>query len=149
MFVPQTAEYALRAMAHIVVVPNGCFVSADALSSTTDIPRHYIAKILRKLVSANLLYSQSGPGGGVRLARSPHEVRVVDVLQAVQYPIEPQHCAFGWGNCDSESPCPLHFAWSDLKSNFYSWAESTTFQDVKDNSGWYVKNVCFGFPAGG
>jgi len=68
MLLSQTAEYALRAMAWLATVSGDEPVRAVDLSSATGIPTHYLSKVLRRLVLANLLESQKGQGGGFSLS---------------------------------------------------------------------------------
>lgn len=131
MILPQTAEYALRAMAHLTVSEGGKPIPACDLSEETGIPVHYLSKILRRLVSAKLLIAQKGPGGGFVLARAVGKIRFVDILEAVDYASDQHRCAFGWGECDPANKCPLHDSWKKLKDDFYSWANKTTLLHVK------------------
>jgi Rrf2 family protein len=88
---PKTAEYALRAIVLLSRVP-GQAKSADSLAETAEVPRRYLYKVLQDLVRANLLRSQSGPGGGYRLARSPAEISLLDVVNAVAPVDRIKHC---------------------------------------------------------
>ena len=54
MLLPQTAEYALRAMAWLATIPQDEPVRARDLSQATGIPPHYLSKVLRRLVLADL-----------------------------------------------------------------------------------------------
>lgn len=134
MQLTQTAEYALRAMAHLAVLQDGGAVRARDLAAASGIPAHYVSKLLRRLVVAGLLESRKGHGGGFALARPPEDIRVVDILEAVDYPVELDRCAFGWGTCDVDAPCPLHAVWSELKEAFGRWAENSTLADIRDGT---------------
>ncbi len=130
MLLSQTAEYALRSMAWLATAPEGDPVRASDLSIATGIPSHYLSKVLRRLVLANLLNSQKGQGGGFSLARPPEEIAFIEILSAVDaYPAE-QRCAFGWGQCDLDEPCPLHDSWSYLKDQIREWAAGTSLKEI-------------------
>lgn len=103
---------------------------AADLSRATQVPVHYLSKVLRRLVHARLLVSQKGHGGGFVLARPARKIRFADVLAAVDEAPRGGHCAFGWGECDERHPCPLHPAWSKLNDALTSWADRTTLADV-------------------
>lgn len=122
----QTAEYALRATAWLAACSPDTAVRARDLSRATGIPAYYLPKILRRLVVAGLLSSRRGQGGGFALTRPPDEIRLLDVLVAVETPAEPGRCAFGWGTCDAGAPCPLHAAWAPMGEAFQQWAATTT-----------------------
>jgi len=130
MLLSQTAEYALRAMAWLASAPEGKPVRAVDLSRTTGIPTHYLSKVLRRLVLADLLESQKGQGGGFSLSRSPREIAFSDILSAVDaFPAEGR-CAFGWGQCDATDPCPLHDSWSHLNDRIRDWASGTSLEEI-------------------
>lgn len=135
MIVPQTSEYALRIMAYLSLLSEGTCISAIHISSNTDVPKPYTSKIVRKLVEAKLLDSRKGPGGGLSITKPLETIKFIDILKAVDYNSDPEYCAFGWGHCSDNKPCPLHPTWSKLKKNFHNWAEKTTLEDVRRHGG--------------
>lgn len=130
MHLPQTVEYALRAMSYIANLPEGQAARAKDLSVVTNVPGPYLSKLLRRMVVAGLLTSQKGHGGGFVLAKSARFIRFLDVMVAADYDIDPKHCAFGWGTCNSTKPCPMHPAWARLNEALCDWAARVTLADV-------------------
>ncbi|MBW2289810.1 MAG: Rrf2 family transcriptional regulator [Deltaproteobacteria bacterium] len=131
MLISQTSEYALRAMAWLASAPPGEPVRSRDLAAGSGIPLHYLSKILRRLVLAELLVSQKGKRGGFVLARPVHEIRFLDILAAVDaYPTHGR-CGFGWGECDELNPCSMHDTWSELNGKILSWAANNTLADVQ------------------
>lgn len=126
--VSQTAEYALRAMTALAAKHGSSLaVNASDLSRETEVPIHYLQKVLRRLVAAGLLVAQKGHGGGFSLARPPGEISFGDVLTALDQAPGTDRCGFGWGRCGGDRPCPLHPAWAGLRKSFGEWAEQHTF----------------------
>jgi len=102
---PKTSEYALRAAVWLGRDPERT-ESADQLAIQTKVPRRYLHKVLQDLVRAGLVRSQSGPGGGYALARSPEKITILDVVNAVA-PLERiRHCPLGLTS--HTRLCPLH-----------------------------------------
>ncbi len=99
---------------------------AADIAEAAHIPRHYVAKLLRRLVVAGLLTSRRGKGGGFVLGRPAEEIRFIDVMRALDFEIAGDHCMFGYESCREAEPCQLHGAWSRLKTALLGWAESTT-----------------------
>ncbi len=130
MVLPQTPEYALRAMAQLAALPEGEAVTARALSALTFVPPHYLSKVMRRLVRAGLLESVKGHGGGFTLARAPAKIRLEDVLEAVGGELDEGRCAFGWGRCSARRPCLLHGAYAELNASVGRWAHRTTLLDL-------------------
>jgi Rrf2 family iron-sulfur cluster assembly transcriptional regulator len=134
MLLSQTAEYALRAMAWLATAAGRDPVRAVDLSRATGIPAHYLSKVLRRLVLAELLESQKGQGGGFSLARAPAEIALSEVLAAVDAFPAQGRCAFGWGKCDASDPCPLHDSWSHLNDRIRDWAAGTTLEAIASSA---------------
>lgn len=105
-------------------------MSADELHKLVGVPRDYLSKILGKLTAAGLLNSEKGHGGGFKLSSPPSTITFRRILDAVGFSFDPDHCAFGYGSCNSQNPCPLHEAFSKLNNQFIEWATTTTLADV-------------------
>ncbi len=101
----KTAEYALRAVACLAQRPEQP-ASAERLAQQTKVPRRYLHAVLQDLVRAELILSRPGPGGGYSLARSPGEITILDVVNAVSPVQRIRHCPLGLPS--HTSLCPLH-----------------------------------------
>ena len=102
---PKTAEYALRAAVWLARDPRKS-LSANHLAEVTRIPRRYLNKVLQDLVRGRIVRSQPGPGGGYALDRSPEDVAILDVVNAVEPIGRIRHCPLGIPS--HTSLCPLH-----------------------------------------
>jgi len=132
MFISQTAEYAIRAMSALAILPEGKKIRAADLGRAAGIPAPYLSKILRRLVLADLLVSQKGQGGGFSLARPAAAIPFIEILDAIDaFPTEGR-CAFGWGDCDQLRPCPLHNSWSRLSTRLREWANDSNLAEVAE-----------------
>ncbi len=102
----QTVEYALRAAVHLAKEAPGTRTT-DQIAVATRVPRAYLSKVLQSLVRTGLVHSQRGLGGGMALAKSPDEVTILDVVNAVE-PIQRIHtCPLGLA-AHGVRLCPLH-----------------------------------------
>ena len=77
-----------------------------------------------------LVHSRRGRGGGFSLRKPPREIRFLDILEASEFERSLRPCAFGWGECDDNQPCPLHDTWTELKETFVRWASEKTLADA-------------------
>jgi len=121
--------YALRALAAMPEDGDHCF-SKD-LASRLDLPAPYLAKILQSLVQAGVLLSVRGPKGGFRLARPAHRITVGEVVTAIEGPNTLDGCVMGFPVCSGDHPCPLHDAWSAVKSQVASSMTEATIRDLQ------------------
>jgi Rrf2 family transcriptional regulator, iron-sulfur cluster assembly transcription factor len=125
----QTAQYALRAMT-CIAANHGRVMRGEDIAEHTGIPAAFLAKVLRKLVAGGLLHSAKGHHGGFTLARSPVQVRFLDVVEAVGGMSTGDGCVYGRGDCKSDDPCPLHSTYVELRHSLLSWAARHTLADV-------------------
>lgn len=130
MILNQTIEYGFRASACLAIHYQDGPVPSALLSERTGIPAGYLSKVMRRLVVAGLVRSQRGHGGGFHLAREPDTIRFLEILEALDFNLEEQRCAFGLDRCNSEAPCPLHESWTVLRRQFADWAQSQTLGAV-------------------
>ncbi len=134
MLIPQTAEYAFRAMSCLASRYTDGPIRSRDLSEQSNIPPFYLSKVMRRLVVAGLVTSQRGHGGGFRLAKPPEQIRFLDILEAVDYQTELGRCAFGVGRCNPDNPCPLHDSWSAMQASFLHWASTNRLDRLADKS---------------
>ena len=78
----QTVEYALRAVVHLAIYAPAPQKTA-AIAEATKVPTAYLSKVLQGLREKKIVLLQRGVGGGVSLARSPSELTILDVVNAV------------------------------------------------------------------
>lgn len=82
----QTVEYALRAMVQLAVeAPEAC--TTQHIAESTKAPAAYLSKVLQSMRRAGLIHSRRGVGGGVKLARPPKKISLLEVISAVE-PLE-------------------------------------------------------------
>ncbi len=131
MILNQTVVYAMRALAALADLPPGESLRSADLAERTGVGVHYLSKVMSRLVERGLVSGRKGHGGGFALQRPPQEIRVADVLAAVDVAVEPGTCAFGWGHCDPARPCPLHPIWSRLQEFLDGWAADATLAETR------------------
>lgn len=78
----QTAEYALRVAVYLAALHHTPATIAQ-ISSATQTPCGYIAKVIKNLSRAGIIVSQRGKRGGSVLARPADQISVWDVIEAV------------------------------------------------------------------
>ena len=96
------------------------------ISAEMDIPRTYVSQILGDLVHAGIATSSAGRDGGHRLARSPEQVSVAEVIEAAEGPLVSARCALGDGPCRWQAVCPLHETITTATASLRQVLASTT-----------------------
>jgi len=80
--ITKTCEYALRAAVFLASSPSEPSTS-QRIAEATRVPAGYLSKVLQAMVRAGVVVSQRGPAGGFMLARTPEDVTVLEVVEAV------------------------------------------------------------------
>jgi Rrf2 family protein len=124
------ADYALLAMRHLAAHADREAVSARELAETYDIPPELLAKVLQKLVRANLLASQQGIRGGYGLARHASGVSVADVIQAIDGPLTVTACSEFDHSCDQYAKCNVRDPLWRIKDRIVSALSATSVAEL-------------------
>jgi Rrf2 family iron-sulfur cluster assembly transcriptional regulator len=130
MLYSRAAEYAIRAFVHLAQVPDGRCAMVKQIAAEEEIPAHFLAKILQQLARKGLLRSSKGPTGGFSLRVPANEVRLLDIVEALDGLSEYEKCASGLAECSDDMPCPLHDSWKALRSRIMDYLGRNTIADL-------------------
>lgn len=87
MKLTRASTYALHAVAYMAGQKTRTPVASHIIAQDRGIPERFLLKVLKPLVSAQILNSIKGPNGGYHLAKGPNEVTMLDIVEAVDGPI--------------------------------------------------------------
>ncbi len=130
MIFSNTTEYAIRGLSELAGRSNGNTMLLDQLVSGTNLPRDFMAKIFQKLVRAKLLTSAKGRGGGFTLARPPHDITLMDIVEAIEGPKPLDGCVVGLERCNDDMPCPQHDLYKPIRQRLKDYMTTTTLADL-------------------
>lgn len=139
MLLSQTAEYALRAAVWLADTPETPHTTQE-IAEVTKVPAGYLSKVMQALGRAGLVTSQRGLGGGFLLTRSPDDLTVLDIINAVD-PVQRIHqCPLGLKS-HGKKLCPLHRKLDDAMADMEEAFASTLLSELlhPDNK---IKPLC-------
>jgi Rrf2 family protein len=87
MKISRTVSYALQAVLHLAKVQSSSPIPCSRLAAEGKMPERFLLQILRNLVAHGILGSTRGVDGGYTLERKPHEVSLLDVIEAIEGPL--------------------------------------------------------------
>lgn len=116
MRISEGVEWGLHCAVLLGFLPLGSALSAVRLAEYEDVPAPYLAKHLQAMSRAGILEATPGPRGGYRLSRSPAEISVLEVVEAVDGPTPGFRCteirrrgpAGGLPAREYRVPCAIH-----------------------------------------
>ena len=110
-------------------------VSLAAISKRQDISLPYLEQLFVKLRRAGLVEAVRGPGGGYRLAKSPDQIRISEVMQAVEETVDAMHTGAGASGAISGSHAQslTNRLWESLSANVYVFLHQVRLSDVVKN----------------
>lgn len=123
------------ALADIALQPSDKIVTLGEISERQDISLPYLEQLFVKLRRAELVTSTRGPGGGYRLARQPSEIRVVEILSAVDETVDAMAKGAGASGASSGSRAQslTNRLWESLSAHVYVFLHQTRLSDVIKN----------------
>ncbi|MDP9113854.1 MAG: Rrf2 family transcriptional regulator [Acidobacteriota bacterium] len=130
MIYSRSAEYALRALAHIAALPPGEFTMAKTIAADTNIPPPFLAKILQDLTRNGFLKSNKGPGGGFRLSVPAEDLSMLRIVETVDGPGRFDRCIGGAAECNDRAVCGMHDSWNALRSRIIEYLGGTSVADL-------------------
>ena len=126
----QTVEYALRAVVHLASnAPRG--QTTEEIAKATRVPQAYLSKVLQNLVQGGVVRSQRGIGGGMSLVKTPAELTILEVVNAVDPLQRIRTCPLGLA-AHGVRLCPLHRRVDNALALVEDAFRGTTLQEVID-----------------
>jgi len=130
-------RYAVTALADIALNGTAHPVTLAEISVRQDISLAYLEQLFVRLRRAGLVESVRGPGGGYLLARPAEELRIAEVMVAVDERLNAMGCDGKWeegqGCGKSREACLTHNLWEQLSAHVHVFLSQTSIADVTGN----------------
>jgi len=111
MQLTRAADYGIRAMVYLAGLPPDSRASLAELARAAEAPEPFLTKVLQRVVASGLIASQRGPSGGFQLNCAAAEISLLDVVEAIEGPIQLNLCTGNYSGaplCDRQSWCAAH-----------------------------------------
>ncbi len=128
----QGAQYTISAVIALSREPMGKAVSAGDLARPLNCPAAYLSQTLARLVPHKIIDTRRGLNGGVYLLKKPEEIRLIDIVYAIDGSDFFEKCFLGIPGCGHIEPCPFHETWSNMREDIRTWLEETTIKDASE-----------------
>jgi Rrf2 family transcriptional regulator, cysteine metabolism repressor len=134
------AEYGVRLMVELGRRAGSGPVALSAIASDEVLPLSYLEHLVAKLRDAGLVASTRGAHGGYALARPAEEIRMLEVVEALEGPIAPMECFHetpeGRVLCshetDGDRACATKLLWTRVHGGISKALAGTTLAELAE-----------------
>jgi len=128
MKLSKKGRYAVTAIMDLVLKAPYGPTTLNNISVSQEISMSYMEQLFARLRKHGLVQGTRGPGGGYRLARSPQEISIADILRAVD---DDEDALKSHGRDVNDMS---HTLWSELSRRVANYLDSITIQDLLEQS---------------
>ena len=125
-------RYAVMAMADLANIKDKKPINLTEISLRQGISISFLEQIFLKLKKNNLVQSSRGPTGGYSLIKSPEEIKLSSIIEAVDEKVKTVGCKKeSKKGCTGKSiKCITHNLWDDLETHINNFFEKNTLKDI-------------------
>ena len=134
-------EYGLQAALYLAANPDREVISSDEIAEALKIPKEFVSKILQSLTKFGIIGSKKGKSGGFFLAKSPDEIQLISIVEAIDGLDVFEKCVLGFPQCSPDHPCPVHDRWGILRTRAHEMLSSETLDQLTEKTLSKIKSL--------
>lgn len=121
------ADYAVRIVLDMAITATEERVRGEDVADRHGVPRGVLTRILARLAACGIADTRRGSGGGIMLARPASDISLLEVVEAIDGPLELNRCTRRPGECPRDSFCSVHPVWLEVQHELRSRLLSIRF----------------------
>lgn len=107
-------------------------LQSSEIASRQSVPESYLEQLLTTLRRAGFIRSVRGPQGGHALIRDPKELRVSEVIEALEGSIMPSDCLDESSQCSRSGGCAQRDMWEAVREAILNVLDNTTIGQLAE-----------------
>lgn len=119
-------ELGLQAVLYISSKDPQIRLNANQVADAISAPKEFVAKVLQELTLAGIVGSQKGKNGGFYLGKPAADIKLIEIVRALDGTSVFECCVLGFPGCGTGNPCPVHNKWGPIREK--------TFKMLNDES---------------
>jgi len=127
------ARYAMRFMIELSLHEEEGLVHLASVADAQDLSQKYLEQLAMSLRHSGLVNAERGSSGGYELALAPAEITALQIVQAVEGPIELISCVARPTACGRVTGCAAHGLWNRLSKSITQVLAETTLADLRSD----------------
>ncbi len=134
VFFSKACELGIQAVLYLSVKKEKVVFSAEEISKELKVPKEFVSKVLQTLTYKGIVGSKKGKNGGFYLAKSPSNIYLIDIIEAIDGDKIFKSCVLGFPGCSDENPCPVHDKWGKLRNEAYKMFAKESLAQLKEKT---------------
>jgi Rrf2 family transcriptional regulator, iron-sulfur cluster assembly transcription factor len=131
MFFSKSFGYALRGILYTAVAcKEKQRIQVDEMARELEVPRHFLGKIMKKVVKHGILHSTKGPYGGFSLNEITLSTSLFELITITDGDEQFESCVLRLKKCNATRPCPLHHKMETFKVEMKQLLTKTQIGDL-------------------
>jgi Rrf2 family transcriptional regulator, iron-sulfur cluster assembly transcription factor len=122
-------RYAVTALLDLALHDGDGPVCLSEIAARQDISLPYLEQLFTRLRRGGLVASTRGPGGGYNLGKGPADIRVADIISAVDESFDATRCG-GERDCHGGKSCLTHELWENLSHEIHRFLQSVSLGEL-------------------
>lgn len=132
VFFSKRCELAIKAVLFLSSKEAGALYNAAQISEIIKVPKEFVSKVLQILTDSGIVNSKKGKSGGFSLGKPANEIKIIEIVEAIDGKELFNQCLLGFPNCSEINPCPVHFDWARLRKETYEILGRHTLAEFRD-----------------
>lgn len=137
-------DYSLRTLIYLGVFEDR-LCTTDELSKGFTISKNHLVKIVHRLSKLGFIETIPGRNGGIRLAKEPSKIKIVDVITEMESGFKIAECFESGNNCSITPICKLKEILKEGLDSFINSIEKYTLADVIPKQNQLKKHLAIDF----
>lgn len=138
--------YALRGIIYVALTHEKKErVQVEEIAESLAVPRHFLGKIMKKVVKEGILESTRGPYGGFSINAETLQTQLIKLIRITEGLEQFNSCVLHFRKCNKNRPCPLHHKMVENRNQLLEIFSSTTIGDLmKEDKKMLLQSIAAG-----
>jgi Rrf2 family transcriptional regulator, cysteine metabolism repressor len=125
-------RYSTRMMMELALSYGEGPVLLKNIAESQEISLKYLSQLIIPLKIAGLIKSSRGSHGGYFLSRAPKDIKLSEIITAVEGPLDLVECADNPEICDRSKSCTSKEIWREIGKKFLDILDSYNLQQLAE-----------------
>lgn len=126
------ARYGLRAMTEIAKSYGGAPAKRKEIAEKQGLSDSYLENLLIVLKNIRIIETTRGSNGGYVLCRPPSQITVLEIVEALEGPLDLVECVSSGKSCEKSDRCSARMVWGELSDLWKKKLSAKSLQDLVD-----------------